>query len=188
LEEHIQGILKNLKKGDDSQLSDLMDYYSPILKSIARSCLNTDFDVDDAVSEVWMKIYENIHVLRDISLFPAWINRIMKNHCLTKIKQSQRYQSRMVPLDMDNRSQFMSKYLNNDISFLGQAESMREIVASVFEGMNDVYSTPLKLHYLEGLSIKEISEVLNVPASTVKWRLYQARTLFKKSAVKFLKT
>ena len=83
--------------------------YTPVLKAVARSYLNSSFDVDDAVSEVKMKIYKNIHTLRDHATFSAWITRIMRNYCFTVLKN--KTIKRYVSVDYNTTHEFVSIYL-----------------------------------------------------------------------------
>jgi RNA polymerase sigma-70 factor (ECF subfamily) len=46
-------------------------------------------------------------------------------------------------------------------------------------GLRDDLRAVAILHYVEGLSLSEISDVLGLPASTIKWRLFEGRRLLR---------
>jgi hypothetical protein len=48
------------------------------------------------------------------------------------------------------------------------------------EALSEKISETVKLHYLEGLSVEEISEKLNILACNVKWRLSEGRRQLRK--------
>ncbi|MCI8929582.1 MAG: RNA polymerase subunit sigma-70 [Lachnospiraceae bacterium] len=61
-----------------------------------------------------------------------------------------------------------------------EAESNSEIFSVVME-LEKNYRVPFVLFYVEGFSVKEISQMLGLTQSTVKTRLYRGRNLVKKS-------
>jgi len=46
-------------------------------------------------------------------------------------------------------------------------------------GLDDDLRAVVILYYVEGLSLSEISDVLGLPASTIKWRLFEGRRLLR---------
>lgn len=46
--------------------------------------------------------------------------------------------------------------------------------------LNEKYRLPIVLHYVEGFSIKEISQILRLPQGTVKSRMMRGRQELKK--------
>ncbi len=54
-----------------------------------------------------------------------------------------------------------------------------EAALDLVRGLDDDLRAVAILHYVEGLSLSEISDVLGVPASTIKWRLFEGRRLLR---------
>jgi len=64
-----------------------------------------------------------------------------------------------------------------------EQEKIRELVNS----LPDLHRTILFLRYNEGLSVKELAQVLNCPSGTVGSRLHNARNELKDLLLPFLK-
>jgi RNA polymerase sigma-70 factor, ECF subfamily len=178
--------LEKLQKGDASDFSKLVDAFNPMIKAVARSYLNSGSDVEDVVSEVWMKVYENIHLLRDIQSFPGWIRKILRNQCLNEIKRSKRENKQVCLEGYRLKHPLISSHLSRDFQRFFEIQSAKSVVDHVMGSLHEIYAIPLNLHYLEGMPIQQICEVLSLPVSTVKWRLFQGRALFRKKAVTFI--
>ena len=71
---------------------------------------------------------------------------------------------------------------DSDLSINAENKELRKVIKGIFSRIPVRYSLPLVLHYVENMSLIEIKEVLGIPVSTIKWRLYQGRILFKKYA------
>ncbi len=50
--------------------------------------------------------------------------------------------------------------------------------------LKELYSLPMTLYYYSSFTLTEISRYLNIPVSTIKWRLYTGRQLLKKLIIK----
>jgi len=57
------------------------------------------------------------------------------------------------------------------------AEEQTERVLEAVQGLPDMYRLPVQLFHQEGLSYREIADVLKQPESIVKNRLYRARLM-----------
>lgn len=53
------------------------------------------------------------------------------------------------------------------------------------EELKEKYRVPFVLHYVEGYSVRELSEMLNVSEGSIKTRLYRSRNAFDNIACGF---
>ena len=60
------------------------------------------------------------------------------------------------------------------------AEAQREVVRKLLAKLQESERTVITLHYLGGMTYKEISEFLGVSVETIKTRVYRARQRLKK--------
>ena len=66
----------------------------------------------------------------------------------------------------------------------GEAELRLAVRKSVSE-LDPRYALPVILFYLEGLSVKEVAERLDLPEGTVKIRLHRARDVLKETLARW---
>ena len=89
--------------------------------------------------------------------------RIVSNECYDLIKRKSRFDLR------DNLESLNLVHIDKEYS------DLREII----DDLNEEFSSVLVLFYYEDMSIKDISESLNIPQGTIKSRLSRARKKLK---------
>ncbi|WP_422661221.1 RNA polymerase sigma factor [Paenibacillus sp. EC2-1] len=150
---------KLAKRGDKEAFVFLIRACQQSLYVIARSILNNDDDCADAMQEAIAKAFSNIHTLREPAYFKTWLIRILINECNNMIRKKKR--DYPTPYDM------------RTTSYIGDYEQIE--LFEVINGLDEQLQIIVTLFYIEDLSIKEISKVLDVSIGTVKSRLYRAR-------------
>ena len=124
---------------------------------VAKSILKNDEDCADAIQEAILRAFDKLNTLRHENYFKTWLTRILINECykiLNKKKEEISYEEYM------------------------QESKETDMYSEVFEALmslDEMYRIPFVLHYIEGYSTKEISEILNIGVSNVKIRLKRAR-------------
>lgn len=131
----------------------------------ARSILANDEDCADAMQNAILHAYEKLHTLRSEAYFKTWLTRILINECYQIIRSKKPTVS-------------YEDYFETHTQM--EAESSSEIFSAVME-LEKNYRIPFVLFYVEGFSVKEISQMLDITQSTVKTRLYRGRNLVRKS-------
>ena len=154
------------KLGDKPAFDEVIRICAPDLFKIAMPILKNKDDADDAVCETVVKAYENIRKLKDSSLFKTWITRILINQANTIYKR----RKKIVYLD-----ETMQAAQYEDAYDLGDSD-----LSIAVSGLKLELRTVIVLHYFQDMKIKEIAEVLQVPAGTVKWRLHKAKSVLQK--------
>ncbi len=117
----------------------------------------------DAVQETILKAYEKLPTLKKEKYFRTWITRILINECkgiLRKRKNVIPYEEYMDNMKMTEENRYSHLYM----AIMELPEDLRVLVT---------------LYYLEGFSLKEISEILDIPEGTIKSKLSRARDSLK---------
>ena len=124
----------------------------------------------DVTQDTWVAIARGLRRLDDPACFPRWAFRILDRRCADWIRRRQTDRRRSDALEAEAE-------LNNAADANANRESNEEITA-LREAISHLDSDArelLHLFYETGLSVNEIAEVLDVPAGTVKSRLFNTR-------------
>jgi len=160
-------ILKRLviraQANDPDAFAELITAYKQDMYRVAKSYLRKDEDVADAMQEAILTCYEKLSSLREPKYFKTWLIRILINKCNDLIKAGRRY----VCLDDIPESSYDDAALSN-MEF-----------TMLMDSLDEKYRAALVLRYAEGLSVKEISDVLELTESAVKARLKRGRDKMK---------
>ena len=135
------------------------------LYHIAKSILKKDEDCADAMQNAILTAFSKLHTLRNEKTFKTWLTRILINECYMIVRKRK---------DVVSYEEYMQE---ESISF---EEEYSEVFCEV-EKLEEKYRVPFVLHYAEGYSVKEISEMLNISQGNIKTRLYRARNVLRES-------
>ena len=166
------------KDGDVAAFEQLVKRYDRKLLRIAQSVTHNKEDSQDAVQEAFLKAYQNLSDFREDSQFSTWMIRITVNQSLMKLRKQRT--SKEVSLDEDFQSgedalpMEVADRSPSPEQIYGTSE-LRDILVKALEGLRPILRTVFVLRDVEGLSIHQTAEVLNVSQTAVKARLWRAR-------------
>jgi RNA polymerase sigma-70 factor, ECF subfamily len=146
------------KKGDKVAFERLFQKHSVSLYRVARGILKCDSDIEDAIQETIIKVYQKLGSLRSNEYFKTWMIKILINECNNIIRGNKKKVS--LP---DIEPEF----------FEGNFESME--LFSVVQSLEPSLRIVTILFYYEGLPQKVIAEILDLPIGTVSSRLSRSR-------------
>jgi len=140
-------------------------------------------DAEEVAQETLLKVFENLHTLREPERVRSWIYTIARNICYMK-----RRKSIFAPEEEISLDQLMPSFRQEggerkleiaDWSSLPEAQAMnselRETLRRVIASLPDIYRSVLLLRDVEELSTDEAAEILGVTTDVVKTRLHRAR-------------
>ena len=122
----------------------------------------------DVVQETLLTIARKIGRLRDPVTFPKWSYRILHRRGVD-------YQRK----EIKRREKESSGVLTVEVDVSQPGSGFSSAVSDALQELGELSYNVIHLHYLHGLSIKEISTVCGIPAGTVKSRLHSARRSLK---------
>lgn len=125
--------------------------------------LKNDSDTCDAIQETLISAYKNFESLENVEYFGTWITRILINKCYDILRKNKKISYINKELEVDSDTSYYDMY---------KSESQVERVLNLIDSDLKLVAV---LYYYDEYSVKEISELLNIPEGTVKSRLSRAR-------------
>ena len=165
------------QNGEDEALKLLIKRFHPVMVRTIVYYTRNCSAVDDIVQDCWYSIIEKLSGLDLQISFDAWALTIAKRKAIDWIRKQQRMRTQAVALHDAN----LPDVENNETG--SEAERLEKIRT----GIRLLSPSPrivLEMFYLENLSLKKISDVLDIPEGTVKSRLFHARENLKKTITK----
>ena len=135
---------------------------------------------DDLFQEVLITVFKNIRWLREPEFFRSWMYRIATRAAFKALKKKKRFKE----TSLEELGE-LKKHLPDAEAQIILKETL-ESVSSVISDLSPASRSVLSLHFLEGMSLKEISSLVDIPVGTVKSRLsygiFKLRAKMKKES------
>jgi RNA polymerase sigma-70 factor, ECF subfamily len=159
-------------------------YYARVFR-VACNITHHDYDAEDVLQSAFLKAFNKLPLFRGDSTFYTWLVSITTNEALMKIRG--RRCSREVLFD-DSR-EFGDAVVADDVTCaVGpnpeqscSHDEVRHILATAIDRLKPEQRMVFQLRHLQGLSVVETAEALNLTLPTVKTRLYRARRKLRRS-------
>lgn len=120
---------------------------------------------DDLFQEVLIAIFKNIQWLREPEFFRSWMYRIATRAAFKVLKKKKRFKETSIE-ELGELEK-----VSPDVEARIILKETLESVSSVISDLSPASRSVLSLHYLEEMSLKEISNLVDIPIGTVKSRL-----------------
>lgn len=175
-------IIMRVKKGDQEAFAELVELYKDKVYQISYRMLGNTHEAQDVAQEAFLRAYMNIDSYDTSRKFSTWLFRITTNLSIDRMRKKKPdfYLDEEVP---------GTEGLTLSSQLAASEETPEDLV--VTKEMHDwlqieISSLPVKyrsaiiLKYIEDLSLKEISEILDLPIATVKTRIHRGREALRK--------
>ena len=149
------------------QLGELIIASEETMYRVAKSLLYNDADCADAIQEAIVKAFSKLHTLKEDIYAKTWLVKIVMNECYAIMRK----EKRIISLD---------DYQMEDQE--AEQEDYSELYEAIFK-LPEPVKLCVTLYYLEGYSVKEVAQILDVTESAVKNRLLKARAVLKESFI-----
>ena len=80
-------LLRRVARGDQAALAELIRRHQGRLYQVAYRLLKDPLEAEDALQEVFLKVYEHAHRFEPQATVSAWLHRITANHCLNLLRR-----------------------------------------------------------------------------------------------------
>ena len=183
-------LAKRIAERDQAAFEALMRRHNGRLFRVARAIVKDDTEAEDVLQDAYLDAYRNMSRFRGESQLSTWLVRIVVNHALMRLRKQRRDR---VILSMDDHPkgsearmrQFADSTSESPTAAALRAEARRLIERRIDE-LPVTFRTVFVLRELEELSSEEVAECLDIPAATVRTRLFRARALLREALARDL--
>ena len=127
-------------------------------------------EAEDFVQEGFIKVFKNIHNLRNPQQLVSWMEKIMVNTALEHIRKTKRNEHIETPLN-DEVDVEEDEKVTNDIS--------RQELLNLIQGLPSGFRAVFNMYAIEGYSHKEIAKELGITEGTSKSQYARAKTMLQ---------
>lgn len=161
--------VRKAKQGYVNEIGQVILENIQTMYRVAFSILRTEDEINDAISNTTVIVFEKIQTLKNEEFFKTWLTRILINECYKIYNQNKKI------VYLENVSQekltYNDQYVDHEI---------RNLVKNLDKDLRQI----VILYYFEDFSVKEIAKIIQKPEGTVKSRLSRARKELEKALIK----
>jgi RNA polymerase sigma-70 factor (ECF subfamily) len=150
----------------------------------AWSILKDRSEAEEAVQDGYMKAFYAIKTFSGSSSLSTWLTRIVVNEALDRRRRAQKRSRMLNQESVLVLEEYREKLMAGSHSHSPEKILMRRQIAKLLETaiarLPDTFRPVFVLREIEGLSVEDTAEALQIPEETVKTRLFRARRRLQK--------
>ncbi len=164
-------IIRQCLDGKTDAFEELVNRYQRLVYSLALNYMKDAGLAEDVAQEAFIKAYTYLRSYSPEYKFTTWIARITHNTCIDHLRKRRE----TTPID----EAFEVPDHGTTPEDAAISKERRKKLEDLINDLDPKYKEPLMLYHSSGLRYEEIAELLKVPMSIVKNRIFRARKMLK---------
>lgn len=134
-------------------------------------------DAEDLVQDVFVKLYSRRQALADIDDLRPWLAKVLYRQFIDTTRQTAR--SPIIAMtEQDETNELPNTNTSNPETHLENAQRL-DRAQRAFDQLSEDHRVLISLCDIEGYTLSEVQQVLDISVGTLKSRLHRARARFK---------
>jgi RNA polymerase sigma-70 factor (ECF subfamily) len=162
-----RSLIERYLAGDVAAFDELMRAHEDRVFGICIRMLQDRDGALDATQDVFLTVFRKADRYRAEAAFSTWLYRVAVNTCYDHLRRQKRKRFEPLPDHVDPADEASS----SDLS----AVELRPDIERALAMLSPEFRAAVVLVDLEGMSLDEAADTLEVPPGTIKSRLFRAR-------------
>ena len=171
------GLVIQSTQGDLEAFDKLVTKFRPGSVMLARQILKKSDLADDAVQDAFISAFKALPQLASPDRFAPWLSSIVRNRA-KRILAGEK--TGYLPLD-----ELILQHVPS-IATPAIDSADTELIRTSMQDLPDDIRSVLELYYFQDWPVRQISSFLDLPATTVKWKLHVGRNALRNSLADFM--
>lgn len=186
--------IEKVKQHDDSASEALYRFTFPIAQKQVALFVHNRQDQEDLLQTIFIKIFEQLHTLKEPGKYPGWAKMIARNTCMDygrhlklennliqwKTTVSDEEEEGMDQLAMPTYSREFNPEAHVD------AETTKELIDQILDGLSDKQRMVILL-WMKQYKESEIAEKLDMPIGSVRTNCRRGKAVIEKKVIELEK-
>jgi len=178
-------LLQAVGRRDADAFVALMRRHNRRLFRAARAILKDDAAAEDALQEAYVAVYRHAEAFRGDADVATWLTRIVVNEALQALRRSRRH-GVVVPLDLHDDDLPLPDAVAGDADAnvperAAMRAELRRLIERKIDDLPEAFRAVFVLREVEEMTVDEVAACLEVPAATVRTRLFRAKARLRES-------
>jgi len=170
-------IIDKVVAGETKLFEVLIRRNNAALYKIGRSYRYNHQDTEDLMQEAYIAAFHSLPKFEKRSSFKTWLSRVMINLCYQK-KQRSSFKNE-IPLETNEKGKIVPMFQQLPTMETPVNKELGRVLENAINKIPEDYRIVFTLRELNGLSISETTETLQISESNVKVRLNRAKKLLR---------
>lgn len=157
--------------GDVQAFASLVDRYKHMVYTLAMKIVKHTEEAEEISQDVFLKVFQVLNTFKGDSKFSTWLYKIAYYRSLDYLKKQKR---QLNTSSIDSEIEFHLPSIEGVLDQF-EVQERKQAIKRAIDKLPEADAVVITLHYFEELSLKEIAEVMNMEANTVKVRLFRSR-------------
>lgn len=156
----------------------IVDRYETAFLRRAVSVLRSKEEAEDAVQEVFVKIYVKAKTFKALegASFSSWAYKILANECYTRYQKLIKQKRLLSPLSPEAAEIIADE----SVEVVAEQKFTKEYALTLISKLPLLLKRVTHLHFIDGLPQKTIAEQEGVSPEVVRTRIHRAKQFMKK--------
>ncbi|HEX7011392.1 MAG TPA: RNA polymerase sigma factor [Steroidobacteraceae bacterium] len=177
-------------EGEHDAFCQIMRRYNQRLYRLAVSVMGDASEAEDVLQESYVRAFYALGEYAGKGSLGAWLARIVRNEAIDRLRTRKSRRRRiLLEADLDGPWEEESALAGLDSDAIGdqpvdpsvvsERADVSRMIERAIERLPEHFRTVFMLREVEGLSVEETAEYLQIPPATVKTRDHRARALLR---------
>lgn len=168
--------IRDAQRGSREAFGALVERYQRRVFALVYRVTGERDQVEDLSQEVFLKAYRAVRSYSHASSFGTWLSRIAVNHCYDYLRQRGVSRRRLESFDGGQEdTEPPADTIPARDPDPERAALLRDLTLKLLARATEEDRMVMALKELDGMSVEEIAEILDLKEGTVKVRLHRAR-------------
>ncbi|CAM2996223.1 RNA polymerase subunit sigma-24 [Chryseobacterium flavum] len=138
-------------------------------------------DTQDLIQETYIEAFIHLHQFENRSSFRTWISRIMLHQCYRK---TQKWSSKHI-MPLENNTKVSENLYNSETFAQVMNKELNSVIEKSLLAIPEDYRIAFTLREINGLSVQETAEAMEISEGNVKTRVSRAKAYLRKEIEKY---
>lgn len=167
-------LVKLAVEDDPNHFGEIVNRWERKIFALCFGMLKREDEAKDATQEAFIAAYKNLSRFRGEAKVSSWLHRIAVNQCLTKMRRVKTRSEDFIDESESSESKVFTAPVKLSPSNLTEKNERLQAVRQAVHSLPTELRQVVIMKEFEEMTFQEISEVMEMPLSTVKSRLYTA--------------
>lgn len=181
-------LIERFREGCEASFEEIVRRYETKVHNLAMRLTRNLEDAEEVLQDVFVTVYRKIEGFEGKAKFSSWLYRITVNAAFMKLRKRRQDQSVALE-DLPQHTQSKIAFNNHYFAPPGDTLAISNEIRGALEGaigrLPEDYRAVFILRDIDGLSNKEVGDILDLSIPAVKSRLHRSRLMLRKKLRRF---